>query len=73
MTGLRFYFLVRCGKRSRDHRKGDGAQGQEKLHGRLRIPEGQGTGFVFLMNAEPRGGRFEEVLARRLLEFAQGQ
>ena len=34
---------------------------------------GDGTGFVFLMNAEPRGGRFEEVLARRLLEFAQGQ
>ena len=34
---------------------------------------GEGAGFVFLMNAEPRGGRFEEVLARRLLEFAQEQ
>ena len=34
---------------------------------------GEGTGFVFLMNAEPRGRRFEEVLARRLLEFAQEQ
>ncbi len=34
---------------------------------------GEGTGFVFLMNAEPKGGRFEEALARRLLEFAQKQ
>ena len=32
-----------------------------------------GVGYLFLMNGEPKNGKFEQALGQRLMEFGEGR